>query len=475
MRAKFLRLLILSSFVLVGCNNPFNKKNETEPETEENQGGEQGGEQGGGEQITPDSYLRKPVNFKMETLLKGGTTPYSIEVNYDDTLFVKDAEVYNKDLSLLSFGAAVSATYENWAKDFLTDCEFKNPLLHEMDIEPTENTLGYTLGHKTIDSSELFAVMIRGHEYKREWVNNFIIGETGDHEGWLARTSELYASLTTYVNQYKGDNRVKLWIVGYSRAGAISNMLASLLFRGNEISIVARDMFVYTFEAPGGLTEEHATKYANVHNIVNSADIVTYIPPTQYGLYRAGQDEEIYDANVSAIVHAWDNQVTIPAFVSTQGTTNDLQFVQYVLSSIFNYDGDASKTAKTREQYVANYQTGLSYSIGLMFAMNPSTRQQMLNALTSDYMTALTVLGDSSGQSMANFLKTYLDMDHISYNNSELVSACAVLVKATGSIFSGILGLYMSDAGKTDMQRMFNMHYPEVTYCLLNNMHSKLA
>ena len=46
MKAKFLRLLLLSSFMIVGCNNPF-KKTEPQPEPEEQQ---PSGDQGGGDQ-----------------------------------------------------------------------------------------------------------------------------------------------------------------------------------------------------------------------------------------------------------------------------------------------------------------------------------------------------------------------------------------------------------------------------------------
>lgn len=464
MKAKFLRLLILSSFVLVGCDNPFNKKSKTDSEQEETPTVQ-----------TPTgeenkTYKRK-FSYKMEALLKGSEEPYRIYVDYDDAYFLKDAEVYDKDLSSLSFGMAISATYEEWALDFFEHCQFIDIHSHNLNEEPTAYTLGYTFAHKTIGDSELFAVAIRGHEYKQEWQNNFLIGEEGDHEGFLHRANDVYLLLNDYISEHHNNRTIKLWISGYSRAGGISDLLTSLIFKGNDINVTAKNMFVYTFEAPASLCEENAIKYKNVHNIINSADLITYIPPTQYGLYRDGEDVEIYDANVSSIVHAWDNDINIPVFTSTMGATNDIEFVQYVLSSIFDYDGDAGKTAKTRAEYVANYQSGLSYSIGLIFAMNPSTRTQMMNNLMTNYLVFL----DLSGQSMANFLKTYLDMDHLSYNNSELVSACAVLVKAFGSIFSGLISLYMSDAGKNDMQRILNMHYPEVTYCLLNNYHSILA
>ena len=474
MKVKFLRLLVLSSFILVGCNNP-SKKNENTESEQQQPSGDQGGQTPG------DSYvpLKKKVNVKMEALLKGSDTPYNIEFDYDDSLFLKDAEVYDKDLSLLSLGAAVSATYENWAKDFLRDCEFSDSLSHEMNIEPTENTLGYTLGHKDVNGSELFAVMIRGHEYKKEWANNFIIGETGDHQGWLARASELYTSLASYVNQYKGQKNVKLWIVGYSRAGAISNILSSLIFRGNGFTANAKDMFVYTFEAPAGLTQEHAIKYKNVHNIVNSADIVTYIPPTQYELHRAGVDFGIYDINFGTYVTQFDSTLSVPDWVPCNSSdfggetiSNDADLAQYLINDIFSQKVSSVATAHNRATYVANYQSGLSYSVGLLLALSGSTRSALMNNIMS---LAVIMYMENDGQQLANSLKTYLDQDDVEYENDKLVEACAIFEKAFKNLFGTVINLYMSNTYKTNLTRILDMHYPEVTYVLLKNAHSKLA
>ena len=470
MEAKFLRLLVLSSFLIVGCNNA--KKENNEPEQQQSSGDQ------GGDPTSQKQYLKKKVNVKMEALLKGSAMPYLVEFDYDDSLFLTDAEDYNKDLSLLSFGAAVSATYESWAKDFLRDCEFNDALSHQMDIEPTEDSLGYTLGHRTIDDSELFAVMVRGHEYKREWANNFIIGESGDHEGWTARTNELYSSLSSYVNQYKGGKTVKLWIVGYSRAGAISNMLGSKLLR-ESFGVTAKNMFVYTFEAPAGLSEEHAVEYKNIHNIVNSGDIVTYIPPTQYELHRAGVDFGIYDINFGTYVTQFDSTLSVPDWVPCNSSdfggetiSNDADLAQYLINDIFSQKVSSVATAHNRATYVANYQSGLSYSVGLLLALSGSTRSALMNNIMS---LAMIMYMENDGQQLANSLKTYLDQDNVEYENDKLVEACAIFEKAFKNLFGTVINLYTSNTYKTNLTRILDMHYPEVTYVLLKNAHSKLA
>ena len=413
----------------------------------------------------------------MEALLKGSDTPYNLQFSYDDSLFLKDAEVYDKDLSLLSFGAAISGTYEEWVTNFLSDCEFSDPKLHQMDIEPTEDTLGYALGHKTLDESELFTVIIRGHEYKKEWANNFIIGETGDHQGWLNRSNELYLELSNYVNQYKGEKAIKLWVVGYSRAGAISNMLASIIFRGNGFSVGAKDMYVYTFEAPAGLTQEHAVEYANVHNIVNSADIVTYIPPTQYDLHRAGKDFEIYVEDFETYVYQFDGSISIPSWTTCdpasfngQQIRNEEDLTKYLINNIFANKNNDAISAHTRALYVQNYQTGLSYTIGMLLALDSNTRSSAMSSIQNHLFE---IYLDPTGKKLADTLKPFLDQDGVSYNYTELVAACAIFMKAFNNLFSNLVTLYSSYGN--NLRRVLDMHYPEVTYCLLKNANATLA
>ena len=471
---KFLRLLLLSSFVLVGCDNPFKKK-EAEPETNETP--ETPGDEGSPEG-EPTKPTKKTITYKMEQLLRGSSSNYSIEVDYDNAYFLRDAEVYDKDLSLLSFGGAISATYKSWILDFFSDTEFENVTTHDYDIEPTADTLGYALAHKSIDDYELFAVAIRGHEYKKEWQNNLTIGLEGDHQGYLARGTELYSALSAYISQYKGEKTIKLWAFGYSRAGAMADMLASLILRSDGINVNPKNMFIYTFEAPNSLSEEHAIAYENIHNIINSADLVTYIPPNKYGLYRPGKDFEIYDANVGSIVRGFDPVISIPTYVSCKpdGSTqcnNDIDFVNYILNSIFDYNLDDNKDAQTREDYVEHYQTDLSYILGLILSLSSSTRTDLFSSF-SDYSTIALIIMDSSGTSMANHIKTYLNRDHVEYDNDQLVASCKTLQSAFSSIFSGLAAVMMNNNYKSNLTRTIDMHYPEVTYCLLNNAHKKL-
>lgn len=409
-------------------------------------------------------------------------TPYNLSFRFDDEYFLSDPKEYNKDLSMLSLGASIATGDKTGGNAFLNAAEFKDITDHDYDVAPSKDTMGYFMAHKTIDEYELVTVSFRGFNYGLEWANNFQIGKTGDHEGFAARGAEAYAAFKTYISTYASGKALKVWINGYSRAGALSNVLASLILRNNELPITQDNMFVYTFEAPASLDEPNALPYANVHNINNQADLITFIPPAEYNLYRCGVDYPIYDSNVSTIMKAFDPDTTIPEFQETDdlGTTvsSDAELRDLLLNSIFNKEieeGESTEAyANTREQYVDNYQTGLSNAIGYVFAMKASTRAAMLEDLQADIWTALAVISDETGAALADFMKTYLDRDGIAYDAESLQADCAVLMKGVQNLFLTILSSFIGGgAAKSNLTRLLDMHYPETTYVLLKNAHEK--
>ncbi len=432
-------------------------------------------------------YFKKDIEVQLDPGIKdapeGETlTPYNLSFRFDDEYFLSDPKVYNKDLSMLSFGASIATSDKAGGNAFLNAAEFKDISAHDYDVTPTKDTMGYFMAHKTIDEYELVTVSFRGFNYAMEWANNFQIGKTGDHEGFAARGAEAYAAFKTYLNTYANGKSLKVWINGYSRAGALSNVLASLILRNNELPITQDNMFVYTFEAPASLDEANALPYQNVHNINNQADLITFIPPSQYNLYRCGEDYSIYDPNVSTIMKAFDPDVTIPEFQENDDlgemVTTDFELRDFFLKSIFEREieeGESTETyANTREQYVDNYQTGLSNAIGYLFSLKAETRAAMLADLQADLMIALGVIADDTGAAAADFVKTYLDRDEVVYDPESLQADCATLIVGVQNLFPMLLGSFiMGGATKGNLTRLLDMHYPETTYVLLKNAHEK--
>ncbi len=130
--------------------------------------------------------------------------------------------------------------------------------------------------------------------------------------------------------------------------------------------------------------------------------------------------------------------------------------------------------ANTREQYVDNYQAGLSNMIGYAFALKEETRASLITDLQGLGLSALTIIADESGAELMKYFKTYLDRDEIEYNEDTLQEDCAILTKGIQQLFLKILLLYLNEETKDSLVRLIDMHYPETTYVLLKNAHQNI-
>ena len=66
---------------------------------------------------------------------------------------------------------------------------------------------------------------IRGSKYDSEWASNLTAGAQGDIQGFYDASEKVNDRLRDYL----ADNEltdVKLWITGYSRAGAVADLTA---------------------------------------------------------------------------------------------------------------------------------------------------------------------------------------------------------------------------------------------------------
>lgn len=251
---------------------------------------------------------------------------------YSDGYFEDSPEQYNSSLSTMSLSLALSAfnanqgdfdlslpsgAYSNLfrhAKALMSDIgiEEKNIFVNDgFATRPTENTVGMIMGAKEIsiqnESFILLPIAVRGGDYESEWASNFTLGDSGESLGFSSAAAQVVEQVANYIETYKtfdipsalNEGKVKFWVVGYSRGGAVANITAKRLTEiygetGNAI-------YGYTFEAPGGGIDAaevdepwtHNGVYKNIHNVLNPTDFITYVPPKQMGFKRYGVDHYV--------------------------------------------------------------------------------------------------------------------------------------------------------------------------------------
>lgn len=396
---------------------------------------------------------------------------YDVTLQYKDTYFDESSTKYSNEIKMISFGASLVTESQTQANQFFTTLQFDN-FSYSGYGESTPDNVGYYIAHRTIKKYELIALTVRGFDYQKEWANNFEVGAEGNHQGFEARADEIMEALKTYVATYN-KKTLKLWLSGYSRGGAISNVLANKLMTTNEIDVKKENLFVYTFNAPSCLANDNAVAYENVFNHISEMDLVAAVPPAQYGLKRCGQDITINkDKNVDQALLDFDKNAILPAFTPDASYyTSEKQLINYLINEILKDPGTAELSLNTRALYATNLQPYAAYVIGLYFSLPQTTVNKIMAKIQS--LSGMGMLALFAEDGLYDLLKPILDEDHISYNDEQLRTSLNKVAAVAASKITLILSFIdtttfsIKESVKNNFSRIIDMHTPEVVYALI--------
>lgn len=233
-------------------------------------------------------------------------------IEYNDDFFSEPSPGDHPELRALSYALAL-AGYENQAdgypgtdpsnpnpklKNFLDQMGFSDYQSWDIESEPDGHSMGATIGHKTLSSGqELVVVAPRNYNYMTEWLSNFNVGTSGDHNGFAESASFIKHDFDEYFSTRNLTN-YKLWVVGYSRGGAVIDLFAKSINENiASYSLSSDDFYAYTFGAPrASLT---APGYTNIHDVKDGNDLLLgYVFPELWGFYNTGAYEEIHPADL---------------------------------------------------------------------------------------------------------------------------------------------------------------------------------
>ena len=426
------------------------------------------------ESTEPYSFSEDPIVLKDdEVLVKLGSNfnnqrpDYKLVFHFGDDVFPSSATTYSKDLSYLSFGSSACNGNRNELHEFYTRIGYDNfYACPAYNIEPAKDTMGYFFAHRTINGSEMISVSLRGFDYGAEWANNFLMGATGNHQGFNEKADEVLTGLKAYINDFYSESNIKLWITGYSRGGAVANMLAAKIMEDETLNIPAESAYVYTFEAPQGLTQANAKPYQNIFNIVDACDIVPKVAPQAFGLYRCGTDINVYPSNFEEVLKAFDRGIEIPKFGRKTGyyDTED-QFADYILGKVLEPEEPDTVSLHTRELFVNNYQDTILFMFDFILSLDNSTRNDLMESLSKN----AAKLAGNENNLYNKVVKPVLDEHHIQYEEEPLKTHCRIIqVLAIKKL--NIITQIMGDNGN----RMLMHHYPEINYALLKHYNENL-
>ncbi len=245
----------------------------------------------------------------------GSASKVKYTLSYSDDDFFNPSTDYNHNLAINSMCLALSTMVEEGYYDnasrtdnqpedgikLLKDMSFDGDSIEIYNYydKPTSNSIACIIGHKNIDDYTVIAVGVRSGGYENEWSGNANVGDTSnaDHEGFAIASDKVIDYIRDYIDKYYKDFNIgiKFWITGYSRGGAVANLVGSSINDGcldDYYDIKKSNTFVYTFEAPCNTTNSNAkcTAYNNIFNLINRLDIVPQVPLRKWGFTRYGRD-----------------------------------------------------------------------------------------------------------------------------------------------------------------------------------------
>lgn len=294
------------------------------------------------------------------------------EYYYSDDYFRQSGKIGNEHLLTMSYNLAIS-TSEIQNAEFITkiynDIGFNDISIEDIKQKPTKDTIGTAIAHKKIGDSNVVAVTIRGRKYDSEWANNFLVGNSGNAKGFNDCSIKVNDRIKKYIQSKNLDN-VKLWITGYSRAGAIAD-LTGVYINNNleEFNTTADDLYIYTFEAPAASVDDAV--FDNIYSVRNKNDIIPFVYPKQWGFHTNGKLINI----------GRDEQITVMYGIVQDYIVRDTAADEF-------YDDFFGWITRnlTREVYADNLEEPLSEIMGIFFGKSDEDRQKIINFLRDDFI-----------------------------------------------------------------------------------------
>ncbi len=407
-------------------------------------------------------------------------TPTKTKFYYNDSYFSEESNKFNKNLALFSLGSALASETKIINNKFFSNLGF-DKITYYGDVESEYENVCYSIEHKIINNADLIVVSIRGVGYTNEWVNNFDLGLTGNHHDFEECATKIFNKLNTYIEANKETSNLKLLLTGYSRGAAISNILSDKLMKLDNKLTADNNLYSYSFATPKGIEKDTETKYTNVFNIVNEADLITHFVPTNYGFERCGTDIDIYNEKIDEYITKFNPSYELPVFKSMGNAFDkETEIPNYLIDKLTNYQPSDPQqeqySLNTRQEFVERYKDHISFIIGYYFTMKAETKASIISEISrlvkEDIFQILTIISSENGDNLYNFIKPYIvadkGSDYTTEFDTNLKNACDALINLVHNSGAPLLVFAMDPYNKV-IQRTIYMHTSLIYYILLNN------
>ena len=238
---------------------------------------------------------------------KGQSRSYDFSVEILDYPFWRPSTVYDGNLAVMSLAMALSASRPVYFTDaekqdtdraanleaFLSGAGFSDIRTDDYSKETSMYTVSTGIGSRLMEADgqepfTLIAVGICGSNYKNEWQSNVTPGNGDRHEGFDGASRLVVDRLAGYIATRGIRGKIKVWIAGFSRAAAITNLTAASIADAHMFE--KEDIYAYTFATPAAVRNPPETGYEHIFNIICPTDLIPQTMPSDWNYGRYGTD-----------------------------------------------------------------------------------------------------------------------------------------------------------------------------------------
>ncbi len=195
-----------------------------------------------------------------------------------------DSGEFRADTALYTAALAMAAADKEMLREDLEAMGYEDVSMISFD-DCSETGIGTAIGIKPASDGAVIAVILRPTT-GREWYSNFDVGYGAEHSGFLkaAEFAEQRLGDRLFIRRHKTENP-RFLVTGYSRGGAVANLLAKRLCDRWGLDRVR----CYTFASPNTTVNPRAARYHTVFNLTRDEDFFSRIPLTGWGYTKYGR------------------------------------------------------------------------------------------------------------------------------------------------------------------------------------------
>jgi len=284
-----------------------------------------------------------------------GKKVYQWDFPYSDDLFRSPSEYFSTELARASTGLMVSAfncepeVLADQYQVYLKGAGFRDIYEFGYDQETSKDSLAGIIGWKQIDDFILIAAAPRGNGYGKEWAGNLEVGDEERHVGFNRAAQIFEGEITRYIDGHHLDGAMKLWLTGFSRASAVSNLAAADMIDSGAFE----DVYAYLFGVPRTTKDPNRLEYTGIFNICGKNDPVTNVPLESWGYERYGWDR--FTPSVETDIHYLE-LLNEASMVNSELTGYPLYYnpeINYQIHLILEF---LAKMFPTNKEYAEEFQ-----------------------------------------------------------------------------------------------------------------------